>query len=280
MVKKYEKLIQDCIDHIKVVKLGQEVTSAEIKKERVDLKKERQKYDRFLVRDKERLGYAKDMCGTRQMVMQSYQNEIDRQVKDRDATLLKEKIIQESIDNYKNMERVETAPKDFKKKRTKSKDMKSKSKAKAAPFDNVKSRLFQSIESSRQKSNHKYVNQEKLKYIAMNKENMDSQSIQHTNSKYGARSPKVSDSQSMMTGQKMATNRGAYFNISDQKGGILSNSGMKQMVQSTQPRKTVIFKQPTMEVDPQQEGEVAPFSGMGAGIGGTMFREVTELSEK
>ena len=55
---------------------------------------------------------------------------------------------------------------------------------------------------------------------------------------------------------------------------------MKQMVQSTQPRKTVIFKQPTMEADPQQEGEVAPFSGMGAGIGGTMFREVTELSEK
>jgi hypothetical protein len=146
MVKKYEKLIQDCIDHIKVVKLGQEVTSAEIKKERVELKKERQKYDRFLVRDKERLGYAMDMCGTRQMVMQSYQNEIDRQIKDRDATLLKEKIIQESIDNYKNMERVETAPQDIKKKRTKSKDMKSKSKA---PFDNVKSRLFQSIESSR-----------------------------------------------------------------------------------------------------------------------------------
>jgi len=45
------------------------------------------------------------------------------------------------------MERVETAPQE-KKKRTKSKDMKSKSKAKA-PFDNVKSRLFQSIESSR-----------------------------------------------------------------------------------------------------------------------------------
>ena len=149
MVKKYEKLIQDCIDHIKVVKLGQEVTSAEIKKERVELKKERQKYDRFLVRDKERLGYAMDMCGTRQMVMQSYQNEIDRQIKDRDATLLKEKIIQESIDNYKNMERVETAPQDIKKKRTKSKDMKSKSKAKPAPFDYVKSRLFQSIESSR-----------------------------------------------------------------------------------------------------------------------------------
>lgn len=65
MVKKYEKLIQDCIDHIKVVKLGQEVTQAEIKKERAELKLERQKYDRFLVRDKERLGYATDMMGTR-----------------------------------------------------------------------------------------------------------------------------------------------------------------------------------------------------------------------
>ena len=141
MEKKYKKLIQDCIDHIKVVKLGQEVTQAEIKKERVDLKKERSKYDRFLVRDKERLGYAKDMMGTRQMVMQSYQNEIDRQTKDRDETLLQEKIIQDSIDNYKNMERVDTAPQDTKKKRTKSKDMRTKSKAKA-PFDNVKSRLF------------------------------------------------------------------------------------------------------------------------------------------
>lgn len=69
------------------------------------------------------------------------------------------------------MERVDTAPKEIKKKRTKSKDMKSKSKAKPTPFDNVKSRLFQSIESSRQKSNQKYINQEKLKYIAGNKEN-------------------------------------------------------------------------------------------------------------
>lgn len=83
------------------------------------------------------------------MVMESYQKEIDRQIKDRDANLLKERIIQESIDNYRNLERIDTAPQDIKKKRTKSKDMKSKSKAKPAPFDNVKSRLFQSIESSR-----------------------------------------------------------------------------------------------------------------------------------
>ena len=43
--------MQDLIDHIKVVKLSQDVSAAEIKKERVDLKKERLKFDRFLVRD-------------------------------------------------------------------------------------------------------------------------------------------------------------------------------------------------------------------------------------
>jgi hypothetical protein len=58
-------MIQDLIDHIKVVKLGQDVSAAEIKKDRVELRKERQKYDRFLVRDKERLGYANEMCNTR-----------------------------------------------------------------------------------------------------------------------------------------------------------------------------------------------------------------------
>jgi hypothetical protein len=112
-----------------------------------------------------------------------------------------------------------------------------------------------------------------------NAKNMDSQSIQLTNSKYGggARSPKISDSQSMMTGKKgTATQRGVYINISDQKG-ILSNSGIKQIGQSAQPRKTVIFKHP--DVDPQQEGYVEPFNGIGAGIGGSMFKEVTEHSD-
>jgi septal ring factor EnvC (AmiA/AmiB activator) len=110
------------------VKLGQDVSAAEVKKERADLKKERQKYDKFLVRDKERLGYAKDMCNTRQMVLQSYKNEMNRQYKSLNETALKEKTIQESIDNYKNMERVDTAT-NVSKKRTKSKDLK-KSKTK------------------------------------------------------------------------------------------------------------------------------------------------------
>ena len=42
-------------------------------------------------------------------------------------------------------------------------------------------------------------------------------------------------------------------------------------------RKTVIFKQPPTAMD---EVECAPFNGIGAGIGGVMFKEVTEnLSE-
>lgn len=133
MKKKYEKMIQDCQDHIKVVKLGQEVTAAEIKKERGDLKKERQKYDRFLVRDKERLGYANDMCSTRQMVMQSYQNEIDRQKKSRDEVILKDKVMQDAIDNYKNLERVDTAQ-NMPKKRNKSRDLKKSKTKDIAPF--------------------------------------------------------------------------------------------------------------------------------------------------
>jgi septal ring factor EnvC (AmiA/AmiB activator) len=156
------------------VKLGQDVTSAEIKKEKADLKIEREKYDKFLVRDKERLGYANDMCSTRQMVLQSYKNEMNRQQKSLVETALKEKEIQESINNLKNMERIDTAT-NVSKKRTKSKDLK-KSKTKPAPQEHVKSHLLQSIESSRQKSNQKY-NPNRVRNIA-NKENEDSKSIQ------------------------------------------------------------------------------------------------------
>jgi hypothetical protein len=76
-----------------------------------------------------------------------------------------------------------------------------------------------------------------------NKENknQDSQSIHLTNSKYNARSPKMSDSQSIMTGKKVNTQRGMFMNISDQKG-ILNNSDLKQVVQNNQVRKTVVFK--------------------------------------
>lgn len=74
------------------------------------------------------------------MVMRSYQTEINRINKTNQELILRERMMQESIDNYKNMERVDTAPHDAPKRRTKSKDLK-KSKTKG-PFESVKSRLF------------------------------------------------------------------------------------------------------------------------------------------
>lgn len=148
-------------------------------------------------------------------------------MKDRDDFILKEKVMQESIDNYKNMQRVDSV-KEVPKKRVKSKDLK-KSKTKA-PFDNVKSRLFQSIESSRQKSNQKYVNPDKSRFVSNKENNEDSRSksIHLTNSKYGGpRSPTASESKSLMTSTKNNTYRAAYYNISENKNGILSNSGIK-----------------------------------------------------
>jgi len=41
--------------------MGQETTQVQLKAVRAELKEERRKYDRFLVRDRERLGYANDM---------------------------------------------------------------------------------------------------------------------------------------------------------------------------------------------------------------------------
>jgi hypothetical protein len=80
------------------------------------------------------------------------------------------------------MERLETAT-NLPKKRNKSKDLKKSKTKPAAPYENVKSRLLQSIESSRQKSNQKYFNPDRMRHFA-NKENEDSKSIHQSNSKY------------------------------------------------------------------------------------------------
>jgi len=52
---------------------------------KVELKEERRKYDRFLVRDRERLGYANDMAHSRKMVQNSYEMEITRQLQTKNA---------------------------------------------------------------------------------------------------------------------------------------------------------------------------------------------------
>lgn len=71
-------MILDLKDRIKVVKMGQEKTTGELKQTRQELNQENKKYDRYLERDKERLIYAQNMLKTRRLVHLSYANEIKR----------------------------------------------------------------------------------------------------------------------------------------------------------------------------------------------------------
>ena len=49
-----------------------------MKTSKVELKKERKKFDKFLYRDHERLGYTFEMLKTRKIVMQTYEDEVKR----------------------------------------------------------------------------------------------------------------------------------------------------------------------------------------------------------
>ena len=75
---KYEKMILDLKDRIKVLKMGQDKTTNELKQTRQELNQENKKFDRYLERDKERLVYAQNMLKTRRLVHLSYANEIKR----------------------------------------------------------------------------------------------------------------------------------------------------------------------------------------------------------
>jgi len=52
------KMIEDLKDHIRVVQMGQTDLEVQIKSTKADYKVERKKYEHFLVRDREKLGYA------------------------------------------------------------------------------------------------------------------------------------------------------------------------------------------------------------------------------
>ena len=51
-------MIEDMKSHIDVVKLGQEEATKKLKKSKIELAAEDKKYDRFLSRDREKLGYV------------------------------------------------------------------------------------------------------------------------------------------------------------------------------------------------------------------------------
>ena len=85
------KMMKDLQDHIAVVKMGQADVEIEIKDADAAYKLERKKFEQFLVRDREKLGYAKEQVQTRRMVYMSYEKEMERVQAKLEVALKKEK---------------------------------------------------------------------------------------------------------------------------------------------------------------------------------------------
>ena len=73
-------MITDMKDRIKALQMGSEIVQTELKETKAELLAERRHYDKFLVRDRERLVHAKEVVRNRMLVKQSFQNELDRQL--------------------------------------------------------------------------------------------------------------------------------------------------------------------------------------------------------
>jgi hypothetical protein len=68
MKKKYEKMISDMQDRIKALKMGSDTVQTELKETKGELLIERRHYDKFLVRDRERLVHGKEVVRNRMIV--------------------------------------------------------------------------------------------------------------------------------------------------------------------------------------------------------------------
>lgn len=68
MKLKYEKMITDMQDRIKTLKMGSDTVQSELKEAKAELLNERRHYDKFLVRDRERLVHAKEVVRNRMIV--------------------------------------------------------------------------------------------------------------------------------------------------------------------------------------------------------------------
>jgi hypothetical protein len=167
--KSHEKQLQDLSDRIAVLKLGQEKTSHEMKGVKSELKIERSKFDKFLVRDREKIGYAQDMMKMRKMVMISFQQEVERLVYVQSEKNKNEYELNEALELGKSeMKRIDTMNSKVKKKGNSSIRNKKSTQKSSGPYDNVKSRLFKSIESSRKKEQIKYFNPDVVKRVEFN----------------------------------------------------------------------------------------------------------------
>ena len=65
-------------DLTQAIKNGTEKINSELKEVNIQLTKERKKYDKFLVRDRERCLYSKDSLRQKIITYQTYLNEVKR----------------------------------------------------------------------------------------------------------------------------------------------------------------------------------------------------------
>ena len=145
----YLKMIEKIKDHTDAVLLGQQKAEEGIKEVRAEIKQERRKYEGFLVRDHEKLGYARDQLQTRRLVQLSYENELKRvqerllvsqqREEEKAATLEREKAEQKKLEEVKEQKRL-------KKKQAQKKSLsRTRVNASKNPYAKVESRVYQSI---------------------------------------------------------------------------------------------------------------------------------------
>lgn len=173
-------MILDLQDRIKVIKMGQDKTTSELKSTKQELKQENKKFDRYLERDKEKLVYAQNMLKTRKLVHLSYANEIKRRETKKLFGPKAEEVSEAMALAQAELRRIqEQENRGSRKKATSNDAIKRKSVPKKAvqPYQNVKSRLYKSIESSRQKETKKYENIERMKFIDYRDQNSQRKQI-------------------------------------------------------------------------------------------------------
>ena len=170
MKQKFAREVQDMKDRIHVLKLGKEQASNEIMEIKKELRDEDKRIEVYLERDREKLKYAQDMLQTRHLVLMSFRKEYQRQLALLNPDLPERQILDEKMEmgrselqRIQNLRERQAGQKEKKAPRKKVKSIgrdkvSESSKMSGVPnYNNVRSRLFQSIEASRLKEQKKFV---------------------------------------------------------------------------------------------------------------------------
>lgn len=191
------------------------------------------------------------MAHSRKMVQNSYEMEITRQLQTKNAMNRRQMQVDEAMQlAQKEFDRIQEKENAKKNKGSSlNRKKKSTSKGPVKPFAQVKSRLYQSIESSRKKATSKYENAEVAKRVEFQRANTkrpdEEQSFGSRFFSQSKRKRELEDGASMATSTK---NNGAG---TDRKIFAV-NQNISNAKSINTNRKTVMFKQPLKYYDKSQ----------------------------